>query len=508
MLIDYEYRRISGTGKLILSYLNDYGKIQLEAFTWNQPKKFEICHQGDRHKHPKFKTWDNKPVKIVNCEHPHKYSVYEFIDNLPKEKQEDIFKYVEPEVYFMDIETEIVDGFPSQYDAKTRVLSIATVFKDEVLLQGLKDISDEELRQMETDMDEYFAPYKKKYKVKYIQYETEYDMLFDLFNTYIPKMSVLTGWNFINYDWVYLVNRAERIGINPNVASFTKRLIATRRAPHERMPKHRVIVDYMDLYSKWDTSVKVKESNKLDFVASQVVGLPKLTYPGTLKTLYENDYYRFMLYNIIDTVLVQLIHEKRRYLDVMLGISSLARVRMTDAYSTIAVTEGVLRKPYKEQKNIVLVNDYKSENLETIKGGWVKEPIVGMNAWVCCYDFASMYPTNKRQFGITPEEFLGVKINDYQCSFNGKIHDIKDSYVVLPIKDDVTFEVQKEVVYKNENPIVKQVLTDIYYDRKSHKKLMMKAKNDYSDLEIIFTELAEKLEAEGVDVEKEIDKLL
>ena len=503
MLIDYEYRRINGQGKLILSYLRDNGKIQMETFTWNQPKAFEICHQGDPKKIEGLKTWDNRPVKIVNCEIPKKYSIFEFIDRLTPEKQEEIFKFVEPEIYFMDIETEIIDGFPSQYDAKTRVLSIATVLKEEVLLMGLKPISDEDLERMELDMAKYFAPYKKNYKIKYIEYASEYDMIYDLFHTYIPKMAVLTGWNFINYDWVYLVNRAERLGINPAIASFTKRLESTRKAPHERMPKHRAILDYMDLYAKWDTSIKVKESNKLDFVAGKIVGLPKLKFQGTLKSLYEKDYYTFMLYNIIDTILVQLIHEKRKYLDVMLAISSLARIKMVDAYSTIAVTEGVLRKPFREQRGIVLVNDFSSENLETIKGGWVKDPAVGMHKWVACFDFASLYPTTIRQFNIAPESYKGVKINDQYAAFNGHKHLIEDTDIILSIKDDDN-KIVKETVFKNEESVTRQVFSSIYNDRKKHKKLMMKEKDNYKELENLYKKMSDLLAEEGIDIEKEL----
>lgn len=506
MLIDYEYRKIGNQGKLILSYLNDNGKIQLDTHTWNNPVAFEICHPGDTKKLNDLKTWDNKPVKIVNCDIPKRYSIYEFIDRLDPVKQEEIFKYVEPEIYFMDIETEIVDGFPSQYDAKTKVLSIATVFKNEVLLMGLKDISDEEQKRMEDDMKEYFKPYKKSYNLRYIQYETEYDMMYDLFHTYLPKMAVLTGWNFVNYDWVYLVNRAERLGINPAVASFTKRLEASRNRPHERMPKHRLVVDYMDLYAKWDTSVKVKESNKLDFVASQVVGLPKLSYQGTLKSLYEKDYYKFMLYNVIDTVLVQLIHEKRRYIDVMLGISSLARIRMVDAFSTIAVTEGVLRKPFREKMGIVLVNDYTSDNLETIKGGWVKDPAVGMHKWVACYDFASLYPTTMRQFNIAPESYKGIKIDNQYCSFNSQRFLIEESDIVLSIKDDNN-NIVKETVFKNEDSVTKQMLTDVYNDRKKHKKNMMIEKDNYKELDTLYKEMAKLLAEEGIDVEAELEKI-
>jgi hypothetical protein len=54
-------------------------------------------------------------------------------------------------------------------------------------------------------------------------------------------------------------------GTKPNVASFTKKLIPSfDDNVYWEMPAHRLIVDYMELYKKWDTSIKVKESQSLD----------------------------------------------------------------------------------------------------------------------------------------------------------------------------------------------------------------------------------------------------
>ena len=41
---------------------------------------------------------------------------------------------------------------------------------------------------------------------------------------------------------------------------------------YEELPKHRLVFDYLDIFDKWDTSIKIKESNRLDFVAKKVLG--------------------------------------------------------------------------------------------------------------------------------------------------------------------------------------------------------------------------------------------
>jgi hypothetical protein len=59
--------------------------------------------------------------------------------------------------------------------------------------------------------NEYFKKYNTQYKFKYIKFDDEFDMLKTFFNDMVPKMTCITGWNFIGYDWMYLVNRIRKI---------------------------------------------------------------------------------------------------------------------------------------------------------------------------------------------------------------------------------------------------------------------------------------------------------
>jgi len=160
-------------------------------------------------------------------------------------------------------------------------------------------------------------------------------VLNNFFNKLVPKMPVITGWNFISYDWVFLVARARKIGVDPDVASFTKKMNipfnfnAKGQQNYAEMPAHRVIVDYMELFSKWDTSVKVKESQSLDFVSEKILGLKKVNYEGDLKRLHREDYRKFVYYNAVDSCLVQLIHQKMKYVDILYGMAVLGKIKKT-----------------------------------------------------------------------------------------------------------------------------------------------------------------------------------
>lgn len=487
MFVDYEYN----AGKLIVSYIDTAGKLKHKNYSWSVPKGYEVCDEKDPQRHPTFKTWDGNFVKFIPKRYPDRYAVYEFLDSLPIEDQKEIFDFNNPDIYFMDIETEIVDEFPDAVEAKTRVLANAIVNGNKVLLMGLKTLSEIEIKEIENDINKYFSKFDTKYIVQYIKFEDEKELLHTLFYKLIPKMPVITGWNFEEYDWVYLVNRCRKNNLNPNVASPTGKLIKPwsknlANPKQQELPLHRCIVDYMDLYKKWDTAIKIKESDRLDFVAEKLLGLKKIEYDGSLQELYNNDFQKYMLYNAVDTILVKQIHEKMRYIDIMYAISVLSRIRMTDAFSSIRVTEGILRGPLRKDQNIVMFKQKKSEDYEEytsdgddngteleLKGGYVKEPIQGMSLWTVVFDFASLYPTVMRQFNISPEAYKGQKISDTTCIYQGKIRDInKDDIVLL-----------NDAVFSKKESSTKQVLTDIYFARKTYKKKMNKAKDEYTLLE-------------------------
>jgi DNA polymerase elongation subunit (family B) len=507
MLVETQY--LTNTKKLVVSYVDNTGDIKLKYYNWDTPMKYVSCDDTDPQKHEKFKSWDGKCVKQIEVNHPDRYAIYEFLDALPQKEKDEIFEFNLPKIFFIDIETEIVDGFPEASDIKdadgnvikegasTQVLSISIVYDDKIILLGLKDMPDDMQERIKNNTNKYFEKFGSDYKFKYVKYDDEFDMLYAFFYKMIPKMPILTGWNFLNYDWAFLVNRSRKLSkwvngkefkIDPAVSSPLKRINKMWGTEFE-VPAHRMIFDYMQLYEICDTSIKVKESSSLDFVSSKLVGVDKIKYTGSLQKLYEDDFETFMYYNAVDSVLVQKIHEARNYISIVFAISSLAQIRIVDvvsqmngALASLAITEGVLRNRFREMDNIVLFKDERGDADATIAGGWVKDPVVGMNQWVVVYDFASLYPTTQRQFFISPENFIGVQ-NEKNKGFceNGREID-QEKHVVCV--NGVVFE-------KRLSPTLR-MLEDVYADRKFNKKIMMDKKDE---LKAVMDEIKE-LESE------------
>ena len=209
MLIETQY--LTNSKNLVVSYVDKSGDIKLKYYNWDTPMKYVSCEDNDPQRHPKFKSWDGKSVKQVEVSHPDRYAIYEFLDSLPDSEKNEIFEFNLPKIYFIDIETEIIDGFPEASEANTRVLSISIVYDDKIILLGLKDMSQDMQDRIINNTNKYFEKFNANYKFKYIKYEDEFDMLYAFFYKMVPKMPLLTGWNFLNYDWTYLVNRSRKI---------------------------------------------------------------------------------------------------------------------------------------------------------------------------------------------------------------------------------------------------------------------------------------------------------
>lgn len=492
MLVDYEYKN----NNLVISYVNKDGQIKLKYKPWPRPTKFIKTSDDDPEKSGRFVTWDGVSVKEIYSKYPNKYSVFDFIDSLPEDEKEEIYGYNEPDIFFVDIENEILDSKPKPHLAQSAIQSISIVNKNKVLVIGTEPLTDNQEESVQTDINNHFKKFEANYKFKYVQYKNEYDMLLNFFNKLVPKMAIITGWYFVEYDWVFLVARARKLGIDPSVASFTQKMNIPFNfnqkgiQKYAEIPAHRMIVDYMELFSKWDQAIKVKESESLDFVSEKLLNIKKIHYEGDLTRLHREDFKKFVFYNAVDSCLVQQIHNKMKYVDILYGMAVLGKIRVKDAMSTLALTEGILREKLRDQKNIVLVRDEGGDDFDaggatnSVKGGWVKEPVRGMATWSCCFDFASLYPTTMQEFNISADSYKGqmVKGKDYSL-FNG--------HQIMKDPDDIV--TLNGSVFKKEKGVVTQVMGEIYSDRKKWKRVMMQK---HEELEKLKEEL-NKLENEN-----------
>ena len=450
MLLDIEQRE----KEVIVSYYDKQGEVAFKRYNIDKFQNWVVAKDNDRWKDATVRNWDGRHVKKSISRSFNKFSLLYFMDGLPQKDQDEIFEFNMPRTYFVDIETEIVDGFPKPEEAKSRILTFSIITPErKAIVLGLEDLSADQIKKIEDDTNAHFTGYDQDWEFSYYKFKNEYDMVYAFLHKFLPKFPMMTGWNFINYDWQYIVNRCKILQIDLTEVACTGAL-----DKKDSRPLHMGILDYMQLYDKYDRSVAVKESNALAFVSGAVLeGISKIQYSGSLQGLYENDFQKYVFYNVVDSCLVYYIDQKLRSMEVLLTLATITRMPLYKAASPVAVTESLMARKLTEQGKRIGVEYDREDGKKDSKyeGAFVKQPIVGYYGGVSAFDFASLYPSIMRQFNISPDSFVEM---------------VEESQITERRKDESVIVCENGVVYQKEDSILKKILADLYNQRKDYKK--------------------------------------
>ena len=318
-----------------------------------------------------------------------------------------LYEFNLPKVFSVDIEVGVnmAEGFPEPTEANQPVQTIAITHKDKNICFGTKDLSIDAIGKIEAKVNKYFKDngLDDVSHLKYFNVKTEQNLLSTFFKFTKEKIQLMTGWNFIDFDWTYLRTRGNKIGVNPAKCSVIEELTYSHR-----LPKHKIIVDYMQLVKKWDRSIKIKESMSLDFIAKAVLGFGKIKYDGSLQDLYDNDFEKYVFYNIVDTRLVQLIHEKINTLDIFFQLAHVAKIQTNDfkPISPIFLSEAAIGEEFLKQKKIFPKTWAAKKHKESYEGAYVFDAMADLYEGVGGFDFKSLYPSTMRQFNMSPESYV------------------------------------------------------------------------------------------------------
>jgi len=447
MILDIEQREKD----IIISYYNDKGEVAFKQYPITSFQNWYVCDDKDKGASKEYKNWDGRSVKLGYGRQYNKFSILYFLDSLSERDKAELTAYNMPKTYFVDIETEIVDGFPKAEEAKSRILSFSIITPDrKAIVLGLEDIDSDNIKKIQDDTNEYFKDFDMDWEFKYHKFKSEYDMVYTFLMKFLPKFPMMTGWNFINYDWQYIVNRCKRLQIDISEVSMTGSVDKT-----DSRPLHIGILDYMQLYDKYDRSVKVKESNSLDYVSSQVLKVNKIKFTGSLQDLYRDNFVKYIYYNVVDSVLVYYIDQKLKSMEVLLTLANITNMPLYKASSPVAVTEAIMARKLAEQGMRIGSEEKNDSQKDTqYAGAFVKEPILGYYEGVSAFDFASLYPSIMRQFNISPDAYI-EKIS------KGEIAERR--------KDTEVIVCDNGVVYNTEDSILRKILSDLYQQRKDYK---------------------------------------
>ena len=305
-------------------------------------------------------------------------------------------------VAVLDIEVKSNDGFPEPEQALHEVTAITVNNNIDNLFHvwGTKPYDPE------------ISVFKGK--VDYHQFKTESDMLLNFISWFSngPNVpDIITGWNTRAFDIPYLLNRIIRIfgeetakQLSPWSKIEQKEMVVKGRPLKMWDITGIAQLDYLDLFQKFTTlTYGQQESYKLGNIAHVVLGTTKLSYEeyGSLSNLYEQDFQKYIDYNITDVEIVEKLEDKLGLITLVLTLSYMGGVNYSDALGTTAIWDSIIYRDL--MRKSVVIPPSKDHVKGEYPGGYVKEPMIGLHNWVCSFDLNSLYPNLIIQYNMSPE---------------------------------------------------------------------------------------------------------
>ena len=213
--------------------------------------------------------------------------------------------------------------------------------------------------------------------------DTERDLL-NAFIGYLKQTDpdILTGWNFVEFDAAYILDRAKRLKIPTDA-------FARIPGPTERNAmRGRVIFDLLAAYKKMQGSQK--ESFRLDAVAQDELGERKLPHEESFDDLWNYHPLRFVEYNFKDVELCVKINRKISIIDFFQEVSRYVGCPLDKTLNSSNVVDTfVLRKAH---GRYVLPSKGMETKAQEFEGATVFSPSKGVCENVIVLDLKSLYP--------------------------------------------------------------------------------------------------------------------
>ena len=457
MIIDYLYNK--RLKRFEISYVKPTGGKGVLKLEGIQRFKTYIPNPNGE-----FMGDNGERCSLSYTDDPNKFDIRSFIKELPQEQLEKLNGETYPSLYTFDIENKFVKGEKADATAANgEIISISITNPQlDTIVLGIRNVEVERVKEQfyeYLDESEFVRnlELQKRPDFKYFKFDCEKDLLKYFLESIVAKVPVLAGWNSLKYDWQYIVNRIKNNypELSVTLSSYTRQVKNKRIKDFKGdeftlpMPRHTFILDMMDVIKDEKAVMPIKESLRLDYISNETLGIKKVEYDGDLMDLYNTDYEKFIFYNSIDTILVQLINYRFRTLDIFYMHSAFCTERIPDCFSAIALTEALIADEL-ENRNIKIVHieKEKPERSELV-GAYVKQPKPGKYRFISCNDFSALYPSTGRTCNISFENQLIAYATEEQknqykdnenifISVNNHIYDVSNDSCLKSIWDNLS----------------------------------------------------------------------
>lgn len=331
--------------------------------------------------------------------------------------------------------------------------------------------------------------------IHYFKCKDEHELILQFLNCWNAiDLDIVTGWNIEFFDIPYLVNRIKLLfdekqakRLSPWRILDEKMVEFKGKQNQSYTPAGIAVLDYYQLYRKF--TFGNQESYKLDYIAQIELGEKKIDYSeyGNLLDLYKENFQKFIEYNIHDCVLVERLDDKLKFIEQVMAIAYDAKVNYNDTMTTVRPWDVIIHN-YLLEQNIVIPQFKKQSEYDSLVGGYVKEPKIGLSKWVVSFDLNSLYPHLIMQYNISPETFVR-RFDDFHS-----IDDlIKGDFNIRKAgpdgKSELTFAANGCTYRKDKQGFLPALMEKMYDDRVVYKQKMIEAKKE---LELVESEMKKR----------------
>lgn len=456
MILDYNYNKMSR--RFYVSYIDEDGNKRVWDKNVARFKSYRYSPTG------KYRNWNDLACEEYWTDDPSKFDIKTFIRELPDDLRQKFSMKTFPKLFTFDIECEF-DQIEGKSDPNRHAITSISLCSPSLgtVVFGTKRLSKDEIEFIRQNVLEYVKsiPFFSRTtdcnpKFDYVYFESERSMIEYFLKNIVARVPILSGWNCVNFDWWYIVNRIRSHFPDLSIASAScinqtesRLAISNFGAANERlpMPLHTFICDMMEVI-QWDhTVMPIKDNVSLDYIAIESLGKGKINYDGDLQDLYENDYKRYVYYNAIDSALVQLINKRFKTIDVFYIYSLYTSEKIEKTFGQIALSEALVWNHFYDIGKKVVFIDW-DRPPSNVVGAYVKQPKPGLRQFISCNDFASLYPstiitTNISFENLIDDDFTEEELERYRkdknyfVSVNGNVYRTDKDYAFRIIQSQL-----------------------------------------------------------------------
>ena len=366
-------------------------------------------------------------------------------------------------VFTIDIETAAENGFPDIESADQEILaiSIKDSFSGRITVFGARAFNNQDAM------------------VDYMHFKSEESMLGAFLEYWQENYpDVVTGWNCQLFDMPYIHNRIDRILGEKFVKLLSPwKLVSTREIFIKGRKNFSIdmlgisTLDYLELYKKF--TYTNQESYRLDHICSVELNEKKLDHSefDTFKEFYENDWQKFIEYNIHDVRLVDKLDDKMKLIELAYTMAYDAKVNYEDVFSQVRMWDNYIYCELLKRKVAIPPKKESATKTEKYAGAYVKEPKPGFYDWVVSFDLNSLYPHLIMQYNISPETLQDTRHPSVTV----------DKILEKQVDIDGEFAVCANGAQycKDKHGFLPQMMKKMYDSRVIFKKKMIAAKQQY-----------------------------